>query len=95
MIRVFEPSLSWKDKYSVFKSLMKNNISGQSPTVNAFEEKCANYFDRSYGISVSNGSVSLDIALQSLSFKPNDEIDNMASPAPILSIDFNANPGQE
>ena len=74
MIRVFEPSLSWKDKYSVFKSLMKNNISGQSPTVNQFEEKCADYFDRSYGISVSNGSVSLDIALQSLSFKPKDEV---------------------
>jgi len=74
MIRVFEPSLSWNDKYSVFKSLMKNNISGQSPIVNTFEEKCADYFDRSYAISVSNGSVSLDIALQSLSLKPNDEV---------------------
>ena len=31
----------------------------------------------------------------SFSFKPNDAIDSIASPAPTLSIDFNDNPGQE
>ena len=69
MLRVFEPSLTWNDKFTVLKTLYKNNISGQSPSVNEFEEACANKFDRKYGISVSNGSVALDIALQSLGLK--------------------------
>ena len=74
MLRVFEPSLTWNDKFTVLKTLYKNNISGQSPSVNEFEEACANKFDRKYGISVSNGSVALDIALQSLDLKEDDEV---------------------
>ena len=74
MLRVFEPSLTWNDKFTVLKTLYKNNISGQSPSVNEFEEACANKFDRKYGISVSNGSVALDIALQSLGLKKDDEV---------------------
>ncbi len=74
MLRVFEPSLTWNDKFTVLKTLYKNNISGQSPSVSEFEEACANKFDRKYGISVSNGSVALDIALQSLGLKEDDEV---------------------
>ncbi len=74
MLRVFEPSLTWNDKFTVLKTLYKNNISGQSPSVYKFEEACANKFDRKYGISVSNGSVALDIALQSLDLKEDDEV---------------------
>ena len=53
MLRVFEPSLTWNDKFTVLKTLYKNNISGQSPSVNEFEESCANKFDRKHGISVA------------------------------------------
>jgi perosamine synthetase len=66
MIRVFEPSLTWKDKISVLKDLNKNNISGQSPSVKQFENACASRFDRNFGVAVSNGSVALDLAFQSL-----------------------------
>ena len=48
MYSVFEPRLSARDKYSVVKALFNNNISGTSPIINEFEEKCANEFNRKY-----------------------------------------------
>ena len=39
-----------------------------------FEKKFANFFDKKYGISLSSGSVALDVALKSLSLKKNDEV---------------------
>ena len=74
MYSVFEPRLTFKDKTAVFKTLMTNNISGTSPVVEEFEAKCANKFDRKYGIAVSNGSVALDLALQLLDLKEGDEV---------------------
>mgnify|MGYP001439115973 CR=1 FL=1 len=74
MINVFEPRLSVKDKISVLKTLNKNNISGTSPTVTEFEEACAEKFGRKYGITVSNGSVALDVAFQMLDLDEDDEV---------------------
>ena len=39
MIKVFEPNLTIKDKFSVLKALSKNNISGTSPIIQEFEEE--------------------------------------------------------
>ncbi len=74
MIRVFEPHLTTRDKISVLKTLFQKNISGTSPVVKDFEEITANKFNRKYSVSVSNGSVALDIALQSLDLKEGDEV---------------------
>ena len=74
MIRVFEPSITYKDKISVFKALSRNNISGTSPIVKDFEESISENFDREYCVAVSNGSVALDIAFKVLDLKEKDEV---------------------
>ena len=74
MIRVFEPKVSFLDKYYVFKNLQKNYISGTSPVVGEFEELLAKEFERKYCICVSNGSVALEVALKSLNLPKGSEI---------------------
>ena len=65
MIRVFEPRLSLQNKLDVFLALNKNQISGTSKPVSEFEETSKKYFDRDYGVALSNGSVALEVALKS------------------------------
>ena len=74
MIPVFEPSISLSDKITVLKSLNKKNISGNSPTVKEFESKFSKHFSRNYGIALSNGSAALDVALNCLNLKQDDEV---------------------
>ena len=54
--------------------MIKNDISGSSPLVNEFEEKFSSKFDRKFGVAVSNGSVALDLALNSINLKKGDEV---------------------
>jgi perosamine synthetase len=74
LINVFSPKIGLGDMASVLKVLMSNQISGTSPIVNKFEEQIAKKFNRKYGIAVSNGSVALDLAFQSLDLKEGDEV---------------------
>ncbi len=74
MIRVFEPKLSLKDKFFVYKSLAKNEISGTSKYVKKFEDNFASYCDREFGIGLSNGSVALDVAVNLLNLEDGDEV---------------------
>jgi perosamine synthetase len=74
LINVFSPKIGLGDMASVLKVLMSNQISGTSPIVNKFEEQIAKKFDRKHGIAVSNGSVALDLAFQSLDLKEGDEV---------------------
>jgi len=74
LIRVFEPQVTLKDKFSVIKTLFKNNISGTSPVVSEFEELASKKFNRRYAVAVSNGSVALDVAFQSLKLNKEDEV---------------------
>ena len=74
MISVFQPSLTFKDKFAVYKTLLKNNISGTSPIIEDFEKDISKKFQRKYGIAVSNGSVALDAAFQMLNLKKEDEV---------------------
>ncbi len=73
-ISVFEPTVTLKDKVSVLKSLNKKDISGSSSTIQEFEDIISRQFDRKYAVSVSNGSVALDLALNVFNFDKNDEI---------------------
>ena len=74
MIRVFEPRVTLSDTFSVLKTLLKNNISGTSPTVADFERNLADKFERKYSVAVSNGSTALDLAFETLNLKKGDEV---------------------
>jgi len=74
MIPVFSPLISSKDIFHVLKNLLKNNLSGSSPIINDFEEQFSNKFENRNAIAVSNGSVALDIAMNMLDLKNEDEV---------------------
>jgi len=74
MIPVFTPTITKKDIFFVMKNMLKNNISGTSPVVNQFEQNFSDYFNRDYGVSLSNGSVALDVAFKLFNFKEGDEV---------------------
>ena len=74
MIRVFEPKLNFKDYISVLKTLYQNNISGTSPIVEKFEKHLAQAFEMDDAVSLSNGSVALEMAFRSLDLKEGDEV---------------------
>ena len=74
MISVFSPKLSLSDKFYVLKALLSNQISGTSPIIRQFEEDLEKMFDRKYAVVLSNGSNALDIALQTLDLKKDDEV---------------------
>ena len=74
MIRVFEPWTSPSNVLEVNKALIKKQISGSSTYIGKLEEKFKQFIGMKYGIAVSNGSVALDLALQTLDLDENDEI---------------------
>ena len=74
MINVFSGKIGISDIISVLKTLIKNEISGTSPIVGKFEEQVAKKFNRKHAIAVSNGSVALDLAFQSLGLNDDDEV---------------------
>lgn len=74
MISVFSPLISSIDIFHVLKNLLKNNLSGSSPIVKDFEEHFSNKFENRNAISVSNGSVALDIVFNILDLNDQDEV---------------------
>ena len=74
MIRVFEPKVTFSDKLSILKTLSNKEISGSSSIVKKFESQLADTFNRKYAVSLSNGSVALDVAFQLLDLKKGDEV---------------------
>ena len=60
----FEPKITLKDKLTILKYLNKNFISGTSPVIKEFEELLAVKFNVRKALTVSNGSVALDLAFQ-------------------------------
>ncbi len=74
MLRVFEPKLNFRDYISVFRTLYKNNISGTSPVVEQFEKYLAQTFEMNEAVSLSNGSVALEMAFRSLNLEEGDEV---------------------
>ncbi len=73
-IPVFEPYITLQDKIKVFKAINSKNISGTSPIIETFENKLSNFFKSEKAVTVSNGSVALDIAFELLNLKPNEEV---------------------
>ena len=74
LISVFAPKLSFLDRFNVIKTLLSNQISGTSPVIKQFEEEIAKKFDRKYAVALTNGSAALDVALQCVGLKKDDEV---------------------
>ncbi len=73
-IPVFEPYISFRDKLNVFKAINSKNISGTAPIIDLFETKISKFFESEKTVTVSNGSVALDLAFKLLNLEKDDEI---------------------
>jgi perosamine synthetase len=73
-IPVNSPLITPEDIAAVVAALEDGWISGDGPVVSDFEEAMAASVGRKHGISVSNGTVAIDIAISALAFQKGDEI---------------------
>lgn len=74
MIPVNIPRFDGKEKEYLIECIDTGWISSEGPFVKKFEEQFANYSERKFGISVANGSVALDIAVEALGIRKGDEV---------------------
>tara|TARA_B100001741_G_C16490476_1_gene569416 strand:- start:77 stop:1222 length:1146 start_codon:yes stop_codon:yes gene_type:complete len=73
-IPVNTPRIYNDEKSYVLKCLSSGWLSSEGEYVKKFENKFAKYNKKKYGVSVSNGSAALEIALKSLNLKKGSEI---------------------
>lgn len=71
---VNKPSIQADDILSVIKTLMKKNISGETETIQDFEDKYKKHLNRNFAVSVSSGTAALQIAFEALDLKKGDEV---------------------
>ena len=73
-IPVNTPVIGEREKELVLECLNTNWISSEGPFVASFEEAFSRKVKRKYGVSCSNGTAALDIALKALRLTPNSEV---------------------
>lgn len=73
-IPVNEPLLEGNEKKYLNECIETGWISSEGPFVTKFEDEMSKYVNRKYGISVSNGTVALDLAVAALDLQPGDEV---------------------
>ena len=73
-IPVNTPKIFGDESKYINQCLKTGWISSEGPLVKEFEKKLAKYNTRRFGISTSNGTASLEIALKSLNLKKGSEI---------------------
>ncbi|OHB70886.1 MAG: aminotransferase DegT [Planctomycetes bacterium RBG_16_43_13] len=74
MIPVNEPFIGEREIEYVTECLKTGWISSAGRFIEEFEQKWADYCGMKYGIAVSNGTVALEVAVNSLDLKPGDEV---------------------
>jgi perosamine synthetase len=74
MYPVNRPSIQADDVLSVVKALMKKNISGETETIQEFEDKYKKHLNRNFAVTVSSGTAALQIAFETLDLKKGDEV---------------------
>ena len=72
LIPVSRPLIEKKDIDSVVSALKKNWISSEGPEVKKLEKNFSKLICHNYGVAVSNGTASLEIAIKSLNLRIND-----------------------
>jgi perosamine synthetase len=73
-IPIYEPDLGKKEKRYVNKCLDTNWISSQGKFIHKFEKSFSKYCNVLYGVSTSNGTTALHLALLALDIKEGDEV---------------------
>lgn len=73
-IPVAEPVLDGNEKKYINKCIDTNWISSQGEFVEKFEKDFSDYCNVSYGVSTSNGTVALHLALEALDIGEGDEV---------------------
>lgn len=71
---ISKPDISNKEFNLLKKSFSDGWISSQSPYIEKFEKKFSSMVSMKYGVSTSNGTTALELALKSLDIKNNDEV---------------------
>lgn len=73
-IPVNEPLLNGNEKKYLCECIDTGWISSEGPFVKEFEEKMSATVNRKYGISVSNGTAALEVAVRALGIAKGDEV---------------------
>lgn len=73
-IPVNEPLLNGNEKKYLCECIDTGWISSEGPFVTEFEQKMSATVDRKYGITVSNGTAALEVAVQALEIGEGDEV---------------------
>jgi len=73
-IPVNEPLLGPRESEYVMECLRTGWISSAGPFIEQFEEQWSRYCNRRYGVSVSNGTTALQVAVRALGLRPGDEV---------------------
>ena len=73
-VPVNEPLLDGNEKKYLNECIETSWISSEGPFVKRFEEGMASLSNRKHGVSVCNGSVALDLALQALNLEQGSEV---------------------
>ena len=74
MIPVTEPSLGKEELENVIEAVKSGWISSKGSFIGEFEENFAKYCGVKYGVTTSNGTVALHLALEALGIQKGDEI---------------------
>lgn len=74
MIPVCEPTLQGNELKYVTEAVKSGWISSAGPFINKFEEDFSRYCHAQYGVSCSNGTTALHLAVESLGIGPGDEV---------------------
>ena len=74
VVPVNVPLITENDIEAVVKCLRDGWISGEGPVVTEFESKMAALSKRRFGISVANGTIAIDLAIELFDLKPGDEV---------------------
>jgi perosamine synthetase len=74
MIPVNRPLIYSKRNKDIEKSLKSKWISGDGPIIRRFEEKFSKMIGTKFGVTVSNGTAALEIALAALKLKPGSKV---------------------
>ena len=73
-IPVNKPLLNGNEQRYLLECIETGWISSEGPFVGRFEDEFAARMGKAHGISVSNGSVAIDVAVAALGLKPDDEV---------------------
>ena len=73
-IPISEPVIGERELLNVTDCIKSTWISSLGDYITRFEKEFSSYSDASYGISVANGTVALQLALRSLGIKSEDEV---------------------